>query len=96
MPQTTGRRIKTRSLLRKRVRDRGIRPPSYLLHEYSPGDRVVLKYDPSFHKGMPHRRFYGRVGTVKGKRGRAYIVEVLDGEKVKSLIVRPEHIKRLG
>ncbi len=95
MPQTSGRRIKTRSLLRKKVRERGIKPPSYLLQGYRPGDRVILKYDPSVHKGMPHRRFYGKIGTVIGKRGRAYVIQVVDGDKTKTLIARPEHLKRL-
>jgi large subunit ribosomal protein L21e len=95
MPQTSGRRIKTRSLLKKKVRERGIKPPSYLLQDYKPGDKVVLKYDPSVHKGMPHRRFYGKIGTVIGKRGRAYVVQVIDGNKTKTLIARPEHLKRL-
>jgi len=95
MPQTSGRRIKTRSLLKKKVRERGIKPPSYLLQDYKLGDKVVLKYDPSVHKGMPHRRFYGKIGTVIGKRGRAYVVQVIDGDKTKTLIARPEHLKRL-
>ncbi|MBO3753892.1 MAG: 50S ribosomal protein L21e [Candidatus Brockarchaeota archaeon] len=95
MPQTSGRRIKTRSLLRKKVRERGIKPPSYLLQDYRPGDRVILKYDPSVHKGMPHRRFYGKIGTVIGKRGGAYVIQVVDGDKTKTLIARPEHLKRL-
>ncbi|NHW00135.1 MAG: 50S ribosomal protein L21e [Thaumarchaeota archaeon] len=95
MPQTSGRRIKTRSLLKKRVREKGIKPPSYLLQDYRPGDKVVLKYDPSVHKGMPHRRFYGKIGTVVGKRGRAYVIQVVDGDKTKTLIARPEHLKRL-
>lgn len=95
MPQTSGRRIKTRSLLKKNVRERGIKPPSYLLQDYKPGEKVVLKYDPSVHKGMPHRRFYGKIGTIMGKRGRAYILQVMDGDKTKTLIARPEHLKRL-
>lgn len=95
MPQTSGRRIKTRNLLRKNVRERGIKPPSYLLQDYKPGDRVVLKYDPSVHKGMPHRRFHGKIGIVIGKRGVAYVLQVVDRDKTKTLIARPEHLKRL-
>jgi large subunit ribosomal protein L21e len=95
MPQTAGKRIKTRSLLKKRVRERGIKPPSYLLQDYKTGEKVVLKYDPSVHKGMPHRRFHGKIGTVVGRRGRAYLIQVSDGEKAKTLIARPEHLKRL-
>jgi large subunit ribosomal protein L21e len=95
MPQTAGKRIKTRSLLRKKVRERGVKPPSYLLQDYKTGEKVVLKYDPSVHKGMPHRRFYGKIGTVVGRRGRAYLIQVSDGGKTKTLIARSEHLKRL-
>lgn len=95
MPQTSGKRIKTRSLLRKKVRERGVKPPSYLLQDYKTGEKVVLKYDSSVHKGMPHRRFYGKIGTVVGRRGRAYLIQVSDGGKTKTLIARPEHLKRL-
>ncbi len=95
MPQTSGRRIKTRSLLRKNVREKGIKPPSYLLQDYKPGDKVVLKYDSAIHKGMPHKRFYGRIGIITGKRGGAYVLQVVDGDKTKTLIARPEHLKRL-
>lgn len=95
MPQTSGKRIKTRSLLRKKARERGVKPPSYLLQDYKTGEKVVLKYDSSVHKGMPHRRFYGKIGTVVGRRGRAYLIQVSDGGKTKTLIARPEHLKRL-
>lgn len=95
MPKTAGRRIKTRNLLKKKTRERGIRPPSYLLQDYKLGEKVILKYDPSVHKGVPHRRFFGKVGTIMGRRGRAYLIQVLDGEKTKTLIARPEHLKRL-
>ena len=41
---------------------------------------------------MPHRRYHGRVGVVKEKRGRAYVVNVTQGDAVKEIIVRPEHL----
>jgi len=42
---------------------------------------------------MPHRRFHGKIGVIKGQRGRSYIIEVKFGDKVKETIVRPEHLK---
>jgi len=93
MRKSKGFRRETRSLLRKRPRDRGKLPLSRLLHEYQPGDRVVVKIDPSVHKGMPHRRFHGKVGVLVGRRGRAYIVQVTQGNKAKEIIVRPEHLR---
>jgi len=66
---------------------------SKLLYEYQPGARVVVKIDPSVHKGMPHRRYHGKIGTVIDKRGRSYILSVTQGEAVKEIIVRSEHIE---
>jgi large subunit ribosomal protein L21e len=66
---------------------------SKLLQEYQPGNRVVIKIDSSVHKGMPHKRFHGKIGTILNKRGRSYVVSVSQGEAVKEIIVRPEHLE---
>jgi large subunit ribosomal protein L21e len=66
---------------------------SKLLQEYRPGNRVVIKIDSSVHKGMPHKRFHGKIGTILNKRGRSYVVSVSQGEAVKEIIVRPEHLE---
>ena len=95
MPQTSGRRIKNRSLLAKRAGEKGHRTLSYLLKEYNPGDRVVIKIDPSVHSGMPFRRFYGSYGEVLSRRGRAYLIRVKDGGKEKIVIAGPEHIRQV-
>lgn len=68
---------------------------SRLLRTYQPGDRVCVKIDSGTHKGMPHRRFHGRIGVIEGRRGRSYLVNLKIGDKEKSLIVRPEHITPL-
>ena len=41
---------------------------------------------------MPHARYQGRVGTVAEKRGRAYVVKMQEGGKVRDLIILPEHM----
>lgn len=92
MPQTRGKRIKTRSLLSKRIREKGLRGLSRFLHEYKEGDEVVIKIDSSVHNGMPFRRFHGKRGNIVEKRGRAFIVKVLDGGKEKLVVARPEHL----
>jgi large subunit ribosomal protein L21e len=66
---------------------------SKLLQEYQPGSRVVIKIDSGVHKGMPHRRYHGRVGTIVDKRGRSYVVNVTQGDAVKEIVVRPEHLE---
>lgn len=89
-----GYRHRTRKLLRKNIREKGGVPPlSLLMIEYSPGDKVHIVINPAIHKGMPHRRYHGMTGTVVGKRGKSYIVEVKVGSKVKTLFIRPEHLR---
>jgi large subunit ribosomal protein L21e len=91
--KSKGYRAGTRQLLKKKPRERGKLGLSKLLHEYKAGSNVVIKIDPSVQKGMPHRRYHGRVGTIIGKRGGSYIVSVSQGDAVKEVIVRPEHLE---
>lgn len=93
MRKSKGYRTRTRSLLRKKPRERGKLRLSKLLYNYEAGSKVVIKIEPSVQKGMPHRRYHGKVGTVIGKRGRSYIVSVTQGDAVKEIIVRPEHLE---
>jgi large subunit ribosomal protein L21e len=67
-------------------------PLGRLLREYAPGEKVNILIDSSTAKGQPHKRFHGKVGQVREKRGRAYVVMVKDGGLEKTLIVRPEHL----
>ena len=87
-----GLRHKTRSLLTRKSRERGKTGLTKILHEYTVGEKVVVKLDPSVHKGMPHRRFQGHVGLISQKKGKAYVVKVSQGEAIKEIIVRPEHL----
>ena len=94
MARSHGERKNTRKKLSKRKRERGLSPISRAIQNFASGARVHIRIDPSVHKGMPHHRFHGMTGTVKGERGRAYIVEVSDGKKKrkKELFVRAEHL----
>jgi len=87
-----GFRSGTRKLLKQKPRERGKTGLSRMLYEYKPGEKVVVEVDPSVHKGMPHLRYFGKIGTVISKRGRSYLIGVRQGEAVKEIIVRPEHI----
>ena len=44
---------------------------------------------------MPHPRFNGKIGEIIGRQGRAYVVQIRDGNKIKRLIVRSEHLRPL-
>lgn len=96
MRKPKGLRARTRSLLRKKPRDRGKISTSKLLYDYKHGEKVVIDIEPSVTKGMPHRRYQGKVGVVVRKRGRAYAVDVTQKDSVKRIIVLPEHLKPHG
>jgi large subunit ribosomal protein L21e len=93
MRKSRGYRAGTRRLLKKEPRERGKIRISKLLYEYQPGSRVVIMIDSSIQKGMPHKRYHGKVGTIIDKRGRSFIVSVTQGEATKEIIVRPEHLE---
>jgi large subunit ribosomal protein L21e len=60
---------------------------------YEVGSQVIVKIDSSVQKSLPHKRFHGKIGTVKAKRGRAYVVSVPQGDAVKDVILRSEHLE---
>jgi large subunit ribosomal protein L21e len=93
--RSKGLRSKSRHILRKKPRERGLISITKTLQQFEEGDRVNIVIDPSVHKGMPHIRFQGRTGKVKGKQGDSYIVDISDGKKNKSLIIKPEHLRRV-
>jgi len=93
MRKSKGYRSGTRRLMTKEPRERGKMKLSKLLYEYQPGNRVIIKIDSSVHKGMPHKRYHGRVGNVINKRGRSYVISVTQGDAVREIIVRPEHLE---
>ncbi len=92
MRKSKGYRSRTRRLLTKPPRRRGMASLGSLLHDYEEGETVSISINPSVHKGMPHRRFHGRMGTILEKRGRAYVVALKDGGLVKKIIALPDHI----
>ncbi len=93
MTRHKGYRAQTRSLLRKKPREKGIRPLTSLLIKYEIGDRVDIKIDPSEHKGMPHRRFHGKTGKIVETRGNAFVIEVKDQNMVKHVITNRSHFQ---
>ena len=95
MGKSRGPRRKSRAVMRKRVREKGKLGLNRLLANYERGERVVIKIDPAVHKGIPHKRYQGKVGVVVGKRGRAYLLDIPFKRKVKTIITTPEHLKKL-
>ncbi|MEM0116921.1 MAG: hypothetical protein QXX17_00865 [Conexivisphaerales archaeon] len=91
MPQHKGPRRKTRSLLTSE----GKKGLSRLMTDYKQGQKVVIDIEPSQVKGMPHRRFQGKVGVIREIRKRSVLLSVMVGDKEKRPVVRFEHIRPL-
>ena len=91
----SGFRKNTRDKLKKRYRQKSKFNLNRFLQTFKAGDKVLLKIEPSFHRGMFLPRFQGLTGVVHGTRGRCYEVITKDGNKGKKLLVHPAHLKRL-
>ena len=95
MQRIGGARRKTRSIMRKPLRERGKASVDRYFQKFSEGDKVCLKAEPSVQKGMYFRRFHGKTGVIKSMRGNCYYVSITDINKEKVLIIHPTHLKRL-
>ena len=93
--RSRGIRSKSRKMLRKKPRERGIHSITRALQQFEEGDSVSIVIDPSVHRGMPHIRFQGHTGKIEGKQGGSYLVGINDGKKHKTLIIRSEHLRRV-
>ncbi len=92
--RSRGIRSKTRYKLKRKFGERGLSPITRSLQKFNGGEKANIVIDPSIHKGQPHPRFHGLTGTVVGSQGKAYLISIKDGNKLKTLIIRPEHLKK--
>ncbi|MBI2937206.1 MAG: hypothetical protein HYY22_03275 [Thaumarchaeota archaeon] len=90
MTHSKGFRHKTRGLKKDSKHAHGL---SNILTQYSVNDEVVIDIDPSQVKGMPHRRFQGKVGVVEEIRPRSLVISLPIGNKMKQISPRLEHIR---
>ncbi len=67
--------------------------PNKILFPYKVGDYVDIKIDYSVYSGMPHRRYDGLTGQVKGRQGNCYFVEVKKLGKTMSVLCGPAHLR---
>ncbi len=91
-----GNRRKARHKITKKIREKGKISIRKYFQTLNNGDRVVLKSEPAVQKGCYHMRFHASNGKVIGKKGACYEVEIKDGNKKKTLIVHPVHLKKLN
>ncbi|PIO00332.1 50S ribosomal protein L21e [archaeon CG10_big_fil_rev_8_21_14_0_10_43_11] len=93
MKPSKGLKRRTRSAFRLRRRDRGKLKISDLFKQFKEQDTVLIVPNPSYQRSMPHRRIHGKKGIISGKRGRAYLVRVFEGNKEKKFIIASAHLR---
>jgi len=97
MPNSFGYRAQTRSLFKKGFRQHGQIALTKVQRVYRIGDIVDIKADGGVHKGMPHKFYHGKTGTVFNVSRRA--VGVIVTKRVRGRIInkrvyiRIEHLK---
>ena len=95
MKKSKGSRQGTRTIMSRSKTERSRLNISRVIHDYSEGDRVAIVIDGGQQMGMPHRRFQGKTGFIEGKQGKAWVVSVKDGNMLKTVVARPEHLRPL-
>ena len=79
----------------KKIRTRGKIQLSRYFQNLKEGDNVSIVRDLSVEFNFPER-LQGRTGIVAEKRGRAYVVKIMDHDKEKKFIIEPIHLKKIA
>ena len=79
---------------RKPIRKRGKLQLSRYFQELKEGDFVAISREQTVASVFP-KRLQGITGVVEGKRGRAYMIKIKDGNKEKRLLIEPIHLKKI-
>eukprot|EP00993_Chasmostoma_nieuportense_P005253 NODE_5883_length_598_cov_133.025478_g5718_i0.p1 GENE.NODE_5883_length_598_cov_133.025478_g5718_i0~~NODE_5883_length_598_cov_133.025478_g5718_i0.p1 ORF type:complete len:182 (+),score=29.99 NODE_5883_length_598_cov_133.025478_g5718_i0:67-546(+) len=98
MPHTHGKRRGTRSMFAKKHRQHGRPTLSNYLAVIKMGDYVDVKVDGSVAKGMPHKYYHGRTGTVCNvtPRGLSVLINKRVRHRIirKKICIRHEHVRK--
>ncbi|KAJ4750000.1 60S ribosomal protein L21 [Rhynchospora pubera] len=96
MPAGHGLRSRTRDSFSRPFRKKGYIALTTYLRTYKIGDYVDVKVNGAVHKGMPHKFYHGRTGSVWNVTKRAIGVEINKqvGNRIirKRIHVRVEHV----
>jgi len=92
-PRKPGRRGKTRSKFKKSTPKVSV---SDIMLDFNVGDKVQVLIDSSYHSGLPNKSFHGLTGIVEKKRGTAYEVGLMKGNKRFMVVTTPVHLKKLN
>lgn len=65
------------------------------MKQFEEGEKVLIKFHPSVQDGRVHHRFHGQTAEVTGERGDAVELSLEDGNKEKTLYIKPVHLKEV-
>ena len=78
----------------RRIREKGKIKLSDYFKKFKEGDRIAIVKDLSARIAFPER-ICGKSGQIKGFRGTYCLIELKDGNKTKTFIIHPIHLRRL-
>jgi ribosomal protein L21E len=78
----------------KNIKSRGKIKLSQYFQELKEGEKVAIVRDPASEPKFPER-IQGKSGLVAGKKGESIIVKIMDGNELKTYIIKPIHLKKL-
>ena len=79
---------------KKSIRTRGKLQLSRYFQELNEGDFVAISREQSVPINFK-KRIQGLTGIVEGKRGKAYMVKIKEGNKEKRILIEPIHLKKI-
>lgn len=91
---TKGPRKGTRSLFRQPPRERGKTRITHVLQKFAVGEKASIKIDSRVRGGQPHNTFNGKTGVIVGQQGRAYLLRIRIGGKMKVVVAHAAHLRR--
>ncbi|MEM0074515.1 MAG: hypothetical protein QXR85_00800 [Candidatus Micrarchaeaceae archaeon] len=69
---------------------------SEIVKQFNIGDKVAIVPKSNF-RDIPHPRYRGKIGTVIGKRGSAYEVEINVSKTTRRMLVVPQrHLEKVS
>ena len=80
---------------KRKIREKGKLRLSSYFKKFDDGDLVSVVKDAGVAAAFP-LRINGKAGKVVGSRGKFKLIELKDGNKMKTFIIHPIHLKKLG
>ena len=80
---------------RKSIRERGKISLSRYFQKLNSGDSVAVVKEMFLASTFP-QRLQGRTGKIIEKRGKSYVIKIMDHNKEKTFIIEPVHLRKIS